>query len=206
MTTPCNPCADCPPANVTSLPPCVGGEPCEEVSKVDCVSFVGPNLPALSIMNGDRLLTVLTKLHKVINNLLSAPIGMSTYVATASGATPMIVSYLGLGPVYLSTPGATSSGTTITVGSTVGLETGMTVEITSGTGAFNTGTTVTSITSNTQFVVSNAPAVSLSNGAVVKATGSEHKIFTLTVNQNAPQTFTAFTGSAVKLSGTGTIV
>ena len=202
----CNPCADCIPANAVNLPPCVGGEPCEEVSMVDCVSFVGSNLPALSIMSGDRLLTILTKLHKVVNELLDTPIALIMHTATSTTATPMVVTYLGLGPVYTSTAGATGSTTTITVGSTTGLEVGMTVEVISGTGVFSPGTTVASITNNTQFVVSVAPTTELSNNAIVKATGLEHKIFTIIVVQNTPQSFKAFTGSTIKVSGTGTII
>lgn len=202
----CNPCADCPPTNAVNLPPCIGGEPCEEVNKVDCVSFVGPNLPALSVLNGDRLITILTKLHRVVTGLQVSPPLVVSYAATATTATPMVVTYLGLGPVYTSTPGATGSTTTITVGSTTGLEVGMTVEVVSGTGAFPADTTVTAITSLTEFVVSAAPTTALANNAVVKATGSEHKIFTITVVQGTPQSFKAFEGSPVKVSGTGTIV
>lgn len=204
----CNPCADCPPipANATSLPPCPGGEPCDEMSKTDCVSFAGPNLPALAVLNGDRLSTVLTKLHKAVNDLLETPVALGSYTATSTTTTPMVVTYLGLGPVYTSTPGASGATATITVGSTTGLEVGMTVDVTFGTGAFAPGTTVVSITSATEFVVSAAPTTPLSNNAVVTATGSEHKIFTINVVQGTPQIFKAFVGSVVKVSGTGTIV
>lgn len=208
---PCNPCADCPPAPALNLPACPGGEPCEEVSKVDCVSFVGPNLPALGILNGDRLLAILTKLHKVINPLLNTPVPLVSYTATNTGTTapiaPLVVTYLGLGPVYTSTAGATSSGSTITVGSTTGLSAGMTVQVIAGTGAFASNTTVSSVSNSTTFVVSQAPTTALSGGAtVIKATGSDHQIFTITVSSGTPQTFIAFAGSPVKVSGTGTIV
>jgi hypothetical protein len=63
----CIPCQDCPPSGVTyTLPTCPQGEKCEEVSKTDCVKYVGPNLPALDILNDDRLIKILTKLHKVV--------------------------------------------------------------------------------------------------------------------------------------------
>lgn len=203
----CNPCADCPPTNVVSLPPCIGGEPCDEVSKTDCIKYVGANLPALGILDGDRLVTVLTKLHRAVNNLLVSPVARINYTATSTTTTPMVVRYLDLGPVYISTAGATSSGTTITVGSTTGLAIGMTLEVTAGTGTFAAGTTVTAVQSNTQFAVSQAPSVALSGGAtVIKATGSDHQIFTISVVQGTPQTFKAFTGSPIKVSGTGTIV
>lgn len=200
-------CADCSPTNSVSLPPCVSGEPCDEILFTDCVKFAGPNLPALGILNGDRLLTVLTKLHKVLNGVISPAITLANYTATSTTTTPMVVSYLGLGPVYTSTPGATSNGTAITVGSTTGLVAGMTLEVTAGVGAFPAGTTVASVTSTTVFVASAAPTTALSGGAtVIKATGTNHQIFNITVVQNAPQTFRAFVGSHVKVSGTGTIV
>jgi len=207
----CNPCADCPPAPALNLPPCLGGEACEELLKTDCVSYVGPNLPALGINKDDRLITILTKLHKVVNGLINPAIPIATYTATNTGTganiPPLVVSYLGLGPVYTSTAGATGSGTTITVGSTTGLAVGMTVEVVSGTGAFAANTTVTSIPNATSFVVSAAPSTALSGGAtVVRATGSQHQIFTINVLPNVPQSFKAFAGSPVKVSGTGTIV
>ena len=66
-----------------------------------------------------------------------------------------------------STAGASSAGTTVTVNSTVGLTVGMSVIATAGTGVFVPGTTITSITSGTQFVVSVAPTTALSGGAAV---------------------------------------
>lgn len=208
---PCNPCADCPPAPALNLPPCIGGEPCEEISKVDCVTFSGPNLPALGVLNNDRMLAILLKLHKVVNGLINPAIPLANYTATNTDTTapidPLVVTYLGLGPVYTSTAGATSSGTTITVGSTTGLAVGMTVEVASGTGVFAANTTVISVPTNTTFVVSAAPTTALSGGAtVVRATGSNHQIFTINVAAGTPQTFKAFVGSPVKVSGTGTIV
>ena len=200
-------CADCSPTNTVSLPPCPAGEPCDEIAYTDCIKFAGPNLPALGIVNGDRLLTVLTKLHKVLNGLVSPTIPLINYTATSTTTTPMVVSYLGLGPVYTSTAGATSSGATITVGSTTGLAVGMTLEVTAGTGAFAANSTVLSVPTTTTFVASAVPTTALSGGAtVVKATGSNHQIFNISVVQNTPQTFKAFTGSPVKVSGTGTIV
>lgn len=208
---PCNPCADCPPAPALNLPPCEGGEPCEEVVGAACLSYTGPNLPALGILNNDRLTTVLTKLHKVVNGLITPTIPLVSYTATntttAAGNPPYNITYLGLGPVYTSTAGATSSSTTVTVGSTTGLAVGMTVEVTAGVGAFAAGTTVISIPTNTTFVVSAAPTTALSGGqTVVRATGSQHQIFNLSVQKNAPQTFKAFAGSVVVVSGTGTVV
>lgn len=207
----CNPCADCPPVLNYTLPPCAEGEPCEEIVSADCISYKGPNLPALGVSNTDRLADILTSLHKVINGLISPVVPIATFTATNTGTganpAPLIVTYLGLGPVYRSTAGATGSGTTITVGSTTGLAVGMKVEVTAGVGAFAANTVVTSIPSTTTFVVSQAPTTALSGGStVITATGSNHDIFTISVLKNAPQTFKAFAGSPVKVSGTGTIV
>lgn len=200
-------CADCSPTNTVSLPPCVGGEPCDEIAFTDCVKFTGPNLPALGITNGDRLLTVLTKLHKVLNGLISPTIPLANYVATATTTTPLVVSYLGLGPVYTSTAGATSSNATITVGSTTGLAVGMTLEVTAGVGVFASGSTVLSVPTSTTFVASAVPTTALSGGAtVIRATGSNHQIFNISVVQGTPQAFKAFAGSPITVSGTGTIV
>jgi hypothetical protein len=173
----------------------------------DCVKFTGPNLPALGITNGDRLLTVLTKLHKVLNGVITPTIPLANYVATATTATPYVVSYLGLGPVYTSTAGATSSNATITVGSTTGLVVGMTLEVTAGVGAFAANSTVLSVPTTTTFVASAVPTTALSGGAtVVRATGSNHQIFNISVAQGTPRSFRAFVGSNIVVSGTGTIV
>lgn len=68
---------------------------------------------------------------------------------------------------YVSAAGATASGSTITVGSTTGLRVGMPVAVTSGNGAFSTGTVVSSIINATSFTVSAAPTTALSNSAIV---------------------------------------
>lgn len=206
----CKPCAECPqvPLNY-NLPNCPDGEPCEELLSSECSSYNGPNLPALGVLDGDRLRTVLLKLHKVINPLVAAPVPLvnftATNTATGGNAAPLVITYLGLGPVFTSTASATGSGTTITVGSTTGLVAGMTIQVQSGTGAFANGTVVTAVLSATSFTVSQAPSAALNN-AVVKATGSDHQIFNISVVPGTPQTFRAFAGSPVKISGTGTIV
>lgn len=204
----CNPCETCPPTNAVNLPPCPpDSEPCEEVVYAECTKYKGPNLPALGVSYNDRFDTVLTKLHKAINDLLDPAIARISYTATATTATPYVVTYLDLGPVYTSTAGATSSGSTITVGSTTGLVAGMTLQVTAGIGAFTPGTTVLTVTNTTQFTASQAPATPLSGGAtVIKGLGSDHTIFKITVAQGTPQSFTAFTGSPQAISGTGTIV
>ena len=200
-------CADCSPTNAVNLPPCIGGEACDEIAFTDCVKFAGPNLPALGILNGDRLITVLTKLHRVLNGLITPTIPLVSHVATSTTTTPLVVSYLGLGPVYTSTAGATSSGATVTVGSTTGLVVGMTLEVTAGLGAFAANSTVLSVPTLTTFVASAAPTTALSGGAsVVTATGLDHQIFNISVVQGTPKAFKAFVGSPIKVSGTGTIV
>ena len=202
-------CQDCPPTNTISLAPCPSGEPCEEIILADCSKYVGANLPALGILNNDRLTTVLTKLHKKINSLLVTPITLTTYTATNTVTTgvPYIVRYLGLGPVYKSTAGATSSTTTITVGSTTGLVVGMTVEVTTGTGVFTAGTTVLTVPNATTFTVSAAPTTALTGSLnIITATGTDHTIYTASVVNGTPQSLKAFIGSTVAVSGTGTIV
>lgn len=206
----CNPCQDCPPTNAVNLPPCPpGSEPCEEILYADCAVYDGPNLPCLGILDGDRLTSVLTKLHRVVNDLITPAVPIQTYTLTntLTNGTPYVVTYLGLGPIYTSTAGATSSGTTITVGSTTGLVVGMTCEITAGTGTLAVDTTVSSVTNATTFVVSDAPSVALSGGqTVIKCTGQVHTIYKTTVVNGTPQSIKAFTGSPVVVSGTGTIV
>lgn len=210
-TPSCNPCCTCPPEPALNLPKCEGGEPCEEILGAACLSYTGPNLPALGILNNDRLITILTKLHRVVNGLISPTVPLVTYTATntttVAGNPPFNITYLGLGPVYTSTAGATGSGTTITVGSTTGLAAGMTLEVVSGTGAFAANTTVLSVVNTTSFTISQAPTTALSGGqTVVRGTGSQHQIFNLSVQKNFPQTFKAFAGSVVTVSGTGTVV
>jgi hypothetical protein len=210
--TPCEPCCSSYGSSVSYvLPDCPGGEPCDEISEAPCVLYKGPNLPALGISNNDRLITILTKLHKVLNGVITPTIPLTTYTATNTTTLPSIptfnISYLGLGPVYTSTAGATSSSTTITVGSTTNLVIGMVVEVTAGVGAFATNTLVVTIPSATTFTVSQVPSTPLSGGAtVVTGTGSTHTIFSLKVVKNIPQSFKAFTGSVVTDSGTGTVV
>ena len=216
----CQPCCTCPPEPALNLLPCLGGESCEELADSQCVAYGNtatnntgrrPNLPALTVLNGDRLQNILLKLHKRINSLLGSPIALVNYTATNTATTapiaPYVVTYLGLGPVYTSAAGATGSGTTITVGSTTGLQVGMVLSVVSGVGAFAANTTVTSITNTTSFVISAAPSTALSGGAtVIKGTGSDHQIFTISVVSGTPQTFSAFAGSPVTVSGTGTTV
>lgn len=208
----CIPCQDCPPAGATYIySNCVNGEKCEDIYGSECVNYKGPHLPALGILNNDRLITILTKLHKVVNVLKgvgATPIQQYTATCTpATGTTtPFVITYLGLGPVYTSTPGAAGTTTTIVVGSTTGLIAGMTLEVVSGIGTFAANTTVVTIVNGTTFTISAPLTTALSNNAVIKGTGSDHQIFNLTVQPNAPQTFKAYAGSPVVVSGTGTIV
>jgi len=84
--------------------------------------------------------------------------------------------FLVKGPiVYTSSAGATSNSTTVTVASTTGLVAGQTIFVYSGTGSFPSGTTVSSVTNSTTFVVSQAPTIALTgSNAIIKAytTGS----------------------------------
>jgi hypothetical protein len=68
---------------------------------------------------------------------------------------------------YTSAAGATNLLTVVTVGSTTGLVEGMWLRIVSGTGTLKAGTIVSKIISATQFELSLAPSVALSNSAVI---------------------------------------
>lgn len=93
--------------------------------------------------------------------------------------------------IMASAPGATSAGTTITVASTAGLRAGMSVSVTAGVGVFPAGTTISSITNATTFVVSSAPSTALSGGASVitygytSAAGATSSGTTITVTSTA---------------------
>ena len=83
---------------------------------------------------------------------------------------------------YTSVAGATSSGTIITVTSTTNLEIGMKVTVTAGVGAFAAGTTVTAISSSTQFTVSTSLTTPLSGGATVVRGDATGAYADITVN------------------------
>ena len=102
----------------------------------------------------------------------------SGYTPVSSTSTYTNVALTGGTGKYTSAAGATNSTTTITVTSTTGLEIGMLVTVTAGTGAFYAGTTVTNIASATNFTVSHALTTPLSSGAVVRgdATGARADI------------------------------
>jgi hypothetical protein len=97
-----------------------------------------------------------------------AQLGATTYTS-AAGATSS-VTYTST--VYTSAVGATSTGTTIAVNSTTGLIAGMSVQVTSGVGAFAVGTKVLAIVGPTSFTVTAAPTTPLSGGATVISGGA----------------------------------
>ena len=99
----------------------------------------------------------------VINNVPTVALSGASIKATISGK-------------YVSAAGATNVGATITVGSTSGMYPGMLLSVTAGTGSFDVGTYVASITNSTTFVASQAPSIALSGGAVV--TGSPNVYMT----------------------------
>jgi hypothetical protein len=92
----------------------------------------------------------------------------SGYTPLGSSTTYYNVPLTGGTGKYTSAAGATSSSTLITVTSTTGLEIGMLVTVTAGTGSFAAGTVVTDI-SRIHIEVSQEPIIPLSNGAVVRA-------------------------------------
>lgn len=97
----CAPCQDCPPSGVTyNLPDCPQGEKCEEVNQADCLAYKGPHLPAIGVLNNDRLSTILAKIHKKINEMASgggtALINYTVTCTPPSGTTtPFKITYLG---------------------------------------------------------------------------------------------------------------
>lgn len=50
----CNPCTDCPPVPAL-LQPCPGSEPCDELSKVGCLTYAGDAIVEGAINPGERL-------------------------------------------------------------------------------------------------------------------------------------------------------
>jgi formylglycine-generating enzyme required for sulfatase activity len=94
--------------------------------------------------------------------------------------------------------GASSSGTTVTVSSTANLRPGMPITVTSGTGAFASNTTITSIVNSTQFVVSATPTTQLSNATITCLRIWEHA----TLNTSAGNHF-APAGSTISVPTDG---
>lgn len=52
-------CVDCQPVQ----PPCVNGEPCDEVTDAGCVEYTNEALTAINVLPGDRLNDILRKLN-----------------------------------------------------------------------------------------------------------------------------------------------
>jgi len=84
-------------------------------------------------------------------------------------SNPMTLTYNTIERAY-------SSSNVITVGSTLSLRAGMKVSIVSGTGSLSESTTVVSITSDTTFTVSPAPAVALSNAIIQAVSPTQNDI------------------------------
>ncbi len=104
---------------------------------------------------------------------------------------------------YTSAAGATSATTTITVGSTINLAVGMYVSVTAGTGVFAAGTTVSSITDGTHFVVTTAPTTALSGGATV-VTGCKFAVLSASLLTGATAGFLSITNGTFKIGGSNT--
>ena len=106
-----------------------------------------------------------------------------SWTAGANTATPLGIDLLnfttqnynityGFEPTLTMTAGY-GTGTVITVASTVNLQPGYVVSVSSGTGTFSANTYVTGVLSLTQFTVNTAPSVALSNASVLaSATGT----------------------------------
>jgi hypothetical protein len=106
-----------------------------------------------------------------------------TWTASADLVSPLGVDALnftsqnynityGFDPTLTMTAGY-GTGTIITVASTVNLQPGYIVSVSSGTGTFSANTYVTGVLNLTQFTVNTAPSVALSNASVLaSATGT----------------------------------
>ena len=93
------------------------------------------------------------------------------YVETVPSYTTLTYTARAAGTILTGSSGTmingTGSTTTITVASTTGLTIGSQVVVSSGTGSFAAGTTVTNVNLNgTQFTVSQAPTVTLSGATI----------------------------------------
>ncbi len=93
---------------------------------------------------------------------------------------------------------ASSSGTTVTVGSTANLRVGMPVVVTAGTGTLAANTVISSITNATQFELSAAPSVALSNATIVCRRIWEHATLNTTAGNH-----TAPAGSTIEVPSDG---
>ncbi|MFZ9699798.1 MAG: hypothetical protein ACO3AF_01820, partial [Flavobacteriales bacterium] len=97
-------------------------------------------------------------------------------------------------PEYTSAASASSIGTTITVASVTGLDTGMVVKVSAGTGSFLPGTKVVSIdVGNNTFVVSKTPTTALSSATVKGAKVLSG--YTSPVNLSSTNPILLFTGA-----------
>lgn len=65
----------------TSEIPCTNGTPCDEAIKLECVKYVGPNLPTLGVTNGMFLKDALAAL----NFALTSSMVTKTYTITVTG-------------------------------------------------------------------------------------------------------------------------
>ena len=92
--------------------------------------------------------------------------------------------YTAVSRKYKSSEGALGSSTTITVATTSGLEEGMAVYVSAGTGAFYPGTLVSQIVSPTQFTISRSPMISLTGGKTVVVGTILSTTFNVAVNDS----------------------
>jgi hypothetical protein len=107
------------------------------------------------------------------NNTVVTSVGANSFTvsqaptaANALGATTVVTAG---GNDYTAQATGPNATTTINVASTAGLYPGMVVSVTGGAGAFRPGSTVTSITSLTQFKVLQAPSTALNATSVITA-------------------------------------
>lgn len=127
---------------------------------------------AAGAVSSGSLITVTSTSNLVVGMQVSVTAGAGAFAANTTvtainSGTSFTVS---AAPVTALSGGVTvvkGYGDIITVNSTTNLQVGMTVIVTSGTGAFPVNTTVESISSSTKFVVSAIPTIPLSGGSTV---------------------------------------
>ena len=202
----CNPCNDCTEVSYT-LPDCTG-EPCEELSYANCVTYKGPNLPGLQISNTARLKDVLITLNRVLGGAITAKNYTILVNSTQSATTVEYLSKTG----YFTTLTVTSltspqvicawENSPVVVSGTGYLIKGPIV-YTSAAGATSNGTTVTVASTTglsagqTVFVYSGTGAFPANTtiASIVNATS-----FTVSAN---PTTALSGTNAVIKAYTTG---
>ena len=126
-------------STITTPPPCINGEPCEEVIDAGCVEYTGANISSLNILKGDRVDTILNKLsvnsttqNIAVNDsatiqLTGSQNGETTFTHVVNSATDNITLVLDSATNII--PGILITGTNIPSGTKVVSVNGNTIVI-----------------------------------------------------------------------------